>query len=707
MLRDLKLLSVYDSSDSDLIHDLIEPLLTHSKSYLRGVGFFTSGWLRIASCGVVNLIENGGEAQFVLSPIMEEQDWKAFQLGQKAKNDEWLKQVLKKNIKDLTQSLETDTINTLAWMIADEVLEFRFAVPRNNKSLGDYHDKVGIFSDIEGNIVAIHGSFNDTVKGSLNGEAFSVFKSWETGQQPYVKTHQDRLTKLFEQGNSQFQIFSISEAITRTFLKLRTSKFRPYVLPIAKQLIIDSYFQTPQCPVKLYPFQKTAISNWINSGCCGIFEMATGTGKTITSLAAAIERLNDLGKLAIIILVPYLHLLDQWMKVCRQFGFLPILCSGDHSGWQQKVQSKIQDLNIGAIKSMCIITVHKTAASQKFRKVTKRLPDKYTLLIGDEAHGLGTPTLRRALIPQAELRLGLSATPHRWFDEEGTETLFTYFKRICFEITIDQAIGKYLTPYTYNPIPVHLTADELMEFEELSQKISLLNKKIEKSADVREMLKRLLMKRARIIAGAEQKLPLLIGMLKNKIRGSRQNDEKIRGILIYCAPGLHKNVLIAVSNLGLKCHEFVHTVSNTDRAKILKQFTNGEIQLLVAVKCLDEGVDVPSTKTAFFLASTTNPKEFVQRRGRVLRLAEGKNKAELYDFIVVPEPPKLGFNMETGRALLRREMPRFAEFASSALNEFEARAIVRDILDQYEMLNLFDEKPWQIYHKLVQNMNLE
>ncbi|MDM8555809.1 hypothetical protein QUF75_13845 [Desulfococcaceae bacterium HSG7] len=256
MLRNLKLHPVYDSSERSLIHDLIDPLLIHSKEYLRGVGFFTSGWLRIASCGIINLVENGGKAKFVLSPILEERDWLAFQLGEKAKTDEWLKRILDKNINDLANSLETDTINTLAWMIADEVLEFRFAVPVNEKSVGDYHDKVGLFTDTEGNIVAIHGSFNDTVKGSLNGEAFSVFKSWEAGQRPYVNKHLERLTQLFEKGNSQFKIFSIPEAAKRAFVKLRSSITRPYALPIKKKLIIHSYFKAPNAPSNYTLFKK-------------------------------------------------------------------------------------------------------------------------------------------------------------------------------------------------------------------------------------------------------------------------------------------------------------------------------------------------------------------------------------------------------------------------------------------------------------------
>ena len=157
--------------------------------------------------------------------------------------------------------------------------------------------------------------------------------------------------------------------------------------------------------------------------------------------------------------------------------------------------------------------------------------------------------------------------------------------------------------------------------------------------------------------------------------------------------------------MGLKCHEFVHTVPIKKRQKILEQFNNGDIQVLIAMKCLDEGVDIPSTRTAFFLASTSNPKEFVQRRGRILRLAEGKNKATVYDFIVVPRAEFMPLKRDIDASLLKREMPRFAEFASAASNEFDARSKLWDLVNNYEMLNLFDEKPWDMYKRLIKDKN--
>lgn len=700
MLHELDLLPVYDSAEYDLVRDLQVPLLQHSADYLRGVGFFTSGWLRIASRGMADFIEHGGKARVVLSPILEKRDWEALQLGDEARFDEALKGVLSQRVHDLRSSLETDTLNALAWMVADGVLDMRFAIPRQADYPGNYHDKVGVFTDRSGSAVAIHGSLNDSIQGSLNGEAFSVFKSWEDGQRPYLQKHVLRLESLWSDQNPQFRVRMIPDAIKEEIVRLRSSDSRPYHIP-EQPTAGDDHFGL-QCPVTLHPFQESAIAEWNRADCRGVLEMATGTGKTVTSLAAAVSRHRELGKLALIVLVPYLHLLEQWERSCREFGFNPVLCSSKHGKWQIEVKSRIQDLNLGTTPHICILAVHMTAASPRFQEAIGRLRPDQTMLIGDEAHGLGAQHLRNALTQRAGMRLGLSATPRRWFDDEGTAAIFAYFGQTCFEYPLEQAIGRYLTPYRYYPQLVSLTDDEADYYEVLTAQITSLMTKAESDPEVHEQVKKLLLKRARIISSAEEKLPAMLDVLRSLMDEDRRNGRQTRDILIYCAPGRHRDVLQSVAELGLRCHEFVHDVSLPDREKLLEQFADGAIQVLVAIKCLDEGVDVPSTRIAFVLASSTNPREFVQRRGRILRMAKGKSEAIIYDYIVVPPSERLSLKRDADVSILKREMPRFAEFASSALNEFQARSAVRDILDHYEMLNLLDEKPWDVYHNLRQ-----
>jgi superfamily II DNA or RNA helicase len=229
----------------------------------------------------------------------------------------------------------------------------------------------------------------------------------------------------------------------------------------------------------------------------------------------------------------------------------------------------------------------------------------------------------------------------------------------------------------------------------------------EREPGLEERLKKLLLRRAQLVSAAENKLPLLLNKLRAQMRDSEASGTELKHVLVYCAPGTHSAVLSAVASLGLRCHEFVHTVTLDNRQKVLRQFADGDIQVLVAIHCLDEGVDIPATKTAFFLASTTNPKEFVQRRGRILRKARGKTHADVLDFIVVPATEHAHLRREADLSLLRREMPRFAEFAASASNEFEARATLRDILDAFEMLHLLDLKPWDIYHQVMESVEIQ
>ena len=700
MLTNLNLREVYDSSDCDIVRDLQVPLLSNSTSYMRGVGFFTSGWLRIAAQGLQNLVQNGGTGQIVVSPILEEEDWKAFSLASDASKNELLLLSLRKGVDELASSLERDTINTLAWLIADDLLEFRFAVQRN-RELGDYHDKVGVFSDSAGNTVAIHGSFNDSVKATMNGEAFSVFRSWIEGQVPFIDQHKKRLCNLWNVGNSQFRIFRLPEAIKSEIVKLRNSRLAPYEVGQSSNAQPLIGCTSSNSEVRLRPYQLDAISSWARNDYRGIFEMATGTGKTITAMKAAADLVLSNKVNLVIILVPYLHLMEQWAGEARRSGFKPILCSGENKDWAKEVKNALSGLKLNISHSACVIAVHKTASTEKFKEVFERVKIDKTMLIGDEAHGLGSRHLRSALLDVAGKRLGLSATPERWFDDEGTRVLTSYFGEVCFELSLENAIGTFLTPYNYNPIIVELTTEEQTEFKSLTKQITAML--LSQRPDREERLKALLLRRSRIQARASRKIPLMVSLLNRLIDKNGGSAEGLSDILIYAPSGEHKEYLKVVSDLGFRCHEFVHSVSLNERKILLDQFANGEIQVLVAVRCLDEGVDVPSTKIAIILASSTNPREFVQRRGRILRKSQRKDFATIYDFIVVGQGAKELRCDEVMKSLLKREMPRFAEFSSASKNHFEARSLVRPLLDQCEMLDLMDKKAWEVYKELKES----
>ena len=626
-------------------------------------------------------------------------------LGEQAKESPKLLSVLSRNIEELQRSLEEDTRNTLAWLIADGLLDFYFAIPRSRNSQCDYHDKVGYCIDEDKDRVAFHGSFNDSIKGTLNGEAFSVFRSWSEGQLSYVEQHENRLKQLLENNNAQFEVLGIPETSKNDFIRLRTSPQRPYrrKIDLAKVFEMDS---TLAIPFDVRDYQQKAIQAWLDNHCIGLFNMATGTGKTKTSLAAAVAAYRERKKIALVILVPYLHLLEQWVDEVKSFGFSPICCSSENPKWENLLFDAINQFNLGFTEHLCVIAVHQTAAGQNFINAISKCKNENLLLLGDEVHSLGAQNLRKGLMERATLRLGLSATPDRWYDEEGTAVLHNYFNKVVFEYPLEKAIGRFLTRYKYHPVPVHLTPSELEEFKELTQKIVIVTAKKNQSQSSEQLagnLNLLLIKRAQIIAKAEQKFLAL-----EYILSSLRKQGEIKHLLVYCAPGEIDRVLpILAEKANLRCHRFDHTVALSERQKVIKSFSSGTLDALVAIKCLDEGVDVPATRTAIFMASTTNPREFVQRRGRVLRQFESKKEAMIYDMLVLPDPNDEIMDIDAAKSLIRREMPRFAEFTSSAENIYSAKEIVKPLLEHYGMTHYFDMRPWDIYKQMLNEGEIE
>ena len=691
MLCDLDLLPVYDSSNYDLINDLQVPLLKNSSSYLRGVGYFTSGWLRLVVNGLKDFVENGGKIRLIISPHIEDKDWDAMLIGVQAMSDSTLRALLEANVIDLAKTIDAKTLVAFSWMIADGIIELRIAVPKDKDVRRNYHDKVGIFSDTMGNEVALHGSLNDSIQGSLNGEAFSVFCSWIDSQKEYLENHKNRLQVLWSGKNPLFGAYPLPDAIRDKIVSLKGNTNRPYSFPCYSR--VNSPRLTPN--IKLRPYQLDAITSWFTNECRGIFEMATGSGKTITSLFAAVEKIQLIGKGIIIILVPYLHLLDQWDADCRKFGLSPILCGSNHKKWQSEAREAIMKFNIGLNSQVCIIAVHKTASGDAFRSAIKKIDNNFTIMIADEVHRLGAPDLRKALMPEIYMRLGLSATPERWLDEEGSKVLRDYFGESCYIYSLENAIKDgYLVPYLYHPVIVNLDDEETQEYIKLTKQIVQMYNVTKKDGSKLETLKMLLLRRAAIIGNATQKKVKMFDDIKTQVMQTNIHNE-FRDTLIYCAPGSHKEILKRIASLGVRCHEFVGEVSAQKRKEILQEFSSGNLQALVAIKCLDEGVDVPSTKTAYIMASSQNPREFIQRRGRILRKASGKTHADIYDYVVMPNL-SLVSDDHSLESLIRREMPRFAEFASLAENQYQAKQKVWDLLDHFGLLHLLDQKPWEI-----------
>ncbi|WP_408648879.1 DNA phosphorothioation system restriction enzyme [Tumidithrix elongata] len=441
--------------------------------------------------------------------------------------------------------------------------------------------------------------------------------------------------------------------------------------------------------LSLRDYQKQAIANWFENHGRGTLKMATGSGKTITALAIATELHQKIGLQVLLIVCPYRHLVIQWERECQKFGLEPILAFEKVHNWQARLSTQLYNVRSGHQKFLTMIATNTTLIGQGLQSQLRYLPDK-TLIVGDEAHNLGSKRLAESLPRNVGLRLALSATPERYFDELGTEALFDYFGAVIQpEFTLADAIrAGALVHYLYYPILVELTESETEKYAELTKKIG---KAIALEGDS-EIIAALLMQRARLLGSAANKLTALRELMQQRLETTHT--------LIYCGDGsvedevtetstsqLNAVAQLLGSDLGYRVNTYTAETSLEERENLRLLFETGDLQGLVAIRCLDEGVDIPAIQTAIMLASSTNPRQFIQRRGRILRAHPNKTRATLFDTIVLP--PDLGRDsMDVERNLLRKELQRFVEFANLADNCGEARLKLVDLQKRYGLLDL-------------------
>jgi superfamily II DNA or RNA helicase len=668
-----------NTSEYNVSNDFFTPALQNSMRYDRGVGFFSSGWLRQVIEGMAQFAENGGQARIITSPILNADDWEALQQGAAAHHDKVLYKSLEETIDNLRTTLARDVRAALSWLIADGILTFKLAVPQNDLA-GEFHAKFGIFTDADGDKVSFNGSNNETVNGTLhNYETFNIFCSWKEAYTPIVNDDVNRFERLWNNIDPNLRVYNLPEAARHEIIKIREKDDkRPYKKPKTLSFIISSPQPSIPSHISLRDYQLEAIDNWFNAGCRGLFEMATGTGKTITALGLTTRLYEKKKRLALIITVPYQHLVDQWYDESRSFGYMPIRAYKARTTWLDEFNNRILSYNHKDNDVLCVITTHTTFSTEHFQNTIARISDN-ALLVADEVHHLGAETRRNYFPENINLRLALSATPDRWFDDEGTMALRDYFGTTVFELSLAEAIGKSLTNYYYYPHLVELTVHEMEEYKALSVKIGQLLAQ-DRSDD--EQLTRLLLKRANLLNSAQNKISVISELV--------DKQSTIKHTLFYCSPGQIDEVVRLLGwEKRLQVHRFTAREDIPTRQTLLSKFGKGELDALVAMHCLDEGVDVPNTRTAYILASSSNPRQFIQRRGRVLRKAPGKDHAIIHDLITVPPPPselsESGVRAE--QSILKRELRRFAEFADSALNTQAAYEVIWELAKQFDVLD--------------------
>ena len=709
-LRELDLLETYRSDDCDLVKDFYEPCLKRSLTYDRAVGFFSSSALALVARGLTAFIQAGGRMRLVTSPKLSEQDVAAIAQGLEQRDAVIQRALLRSFEAEAVPDLVQQRLAALTWLLAQGLLEIKLAVPKSLRGL--YHEKLGIFADAEGNLVTFGGSANESEAAlQHNFEVLEIFTSWQVGVEKRALRRAQAFEALWQNRTAKVEVMPFPEAVQRSLIQKYCPDTPPTREPYAASDEGNYGLAFPEesvnregVPIKprwitLRDYQQQAVKNWFANKGRGTLKMATGSGKTITALAVAAELYEQIQLEALIVVCPYRHLVQQWGRECHKFGLKPILAYESVKQWQSELSNQLINLRLELQPFVTVITTNATLTSQGFQSLLKSedgqrgaFPKK-TLLIGDEAHNLGAERLAKSLPKTVGLRLGLSATPERYFDDRGTQALFDYFGPVLEpEFTLADAINQgALVHYRYYPILVELTDEEAVEYAQLSVKIGQAIA-IGGADEDNENLTLLLSKRARLIGAAENKIPALRSLMKERLNTDHT--------LFYCGDGSVEDAVaqetlrqlevvtrLLGSELGYRVNTYTAETSLDEREDLRQQFETGELQGLVAIRCLDEGVDIPAIQTAVILASSSNPRQFVQRRGRILRRHANKQRAELFDMIVIP--PDLGReSLEVERKLLEKELRRFAEFADLADNAGEARIQLLPLQDRYGLMDI-------------------
>lgn len=700
-LRDIQIDSEYRTLSCDMANDFYIPMLGEAILYKRAVGFFSSSALAAISAGIYELYENGGKIQLIASPRLSSEDIEAINDGYQQR-EEIIKGALKRELEDCTDFCQQNRLNLLATLIAKGILDIRIAVTIGKKGIGMYHEKMGLIEDIEGNIVAFSGSMNETDTAIHdNYEAIDVFCSWISTDNKRVERKNQAFLKMWDGLDENICVMKFPEIEKEFIEKYQMGDIDAKSLKEgwAAYHVKPTFGLVKPEWLNLYDYQQEAIKNWQANDYCGIFDMATGTGKTLTALGAVAELCKNVKRLAVIIVCPYQHLVEQWVEDIRAFGANPIIgySGSSYTNYKKELKNRIFNFNYKITDFFCFITTNASFMSKAINEEIRKLSQD-TILVVDEAHNFGAKNLQNTLQQDFTYRLALSATLERQGDEDGTNILRNFFGNKCIEYGLERAIAeKKLTPYYYYPVIVYLTDAELDKYQLYTSKIIQNIVKRKDKTIVTNLAKEFMLKRARLVAGASEKI--------EKLREMANDFKNEKNMLIYCGATNvqgYDNCLdddirqidyisrMLNFDFGMRTAQFTSREDSKERKRRLEEFQNGEIQALIAIKCLDEGVNVPAIKTAYILASTTNPKEYIQRRGRVLRLYPGKEAAYIYDFITLPRELTTVENTsselaKSERALVVKEIRRMREFCHIALNPYETQMLIMDLRDIYNV----------------------
>jgi superfamily II DNA or RNA helicase len=747
----------WNSLRDDCIKDFYKPALKNCKLYQRLSGYFSSSVFAHIAIEILEFIETGGRMELVTSPELSSTDKEIFEQSV-LERVKLCNSIFLHDLKNDPDNLKFEFSKIMGYMLTNKVdgkfqLEIKIAVPVSGA--GIFHQKVGILHYENGERIAFSGSINETGRGWYdNKEQFESFRSWgdDTNNQG-ISSHQRDFNNLWHGNEKGVKIFDLPEAVRVQLLEVRAKSDIEVKETIAKirkiiqskteknsldkpkdDVEVEQVEQEYKKPlIELRPYQLEAREKWLKNDFCGLFEMATGTGKTYTAFGCMNKLQNMHQRTVIIIACPQKHLIEQWKKELTKWNNLvhksekivmerTIICDSDYS-WKDKFDKILHDYNVPPIGSnsyitnnIVIFTSHATLGSDNFTGRIQEMKNTKKFLIVDEVHNIGENSSKKTLLEEYDCRLGLSATPHRHMDDVGTGILKDYFHSsicdaknkgdadVCIEcnkelilhkLTLRKAIHELhvLCTYEYFPYYVELTPEEMDIYNDLTMQIAQVEVKRKKGIPLTEADEFPYLARGYLISNAENKDKVLEELLDLEF------NNKLNLTLIYCTnhprPSALPNTpkqLERVKNIlfekGIKSDSVTYEDPTKMRGDILSLLEGNVFGCITAVKCLDEGVDVPAVETGIFMASSGNPKQFVQRRGRILRKNKqtGKETAKIYDILVSPPIPLEGVSVNKNqKKLIAKELLRHKDFAEISENKYEAFAKISDIAKKFEI----------------------
>ena len=657
--QDLDIKRSYISfGDENITNSFLTPILKCTKYYKRSVGFFSSSVLQPIIDGIVSLARNNGKIQLIASPNLNEQDIEAinagYELREKVINNCFTREFMKE-----IEAFDDAKLQLLATLIARGILDIKIAV---TNTLGIYHDKLGILEDFEGNVVAFFGSSNSTLSGyQKNYEKIRVVKSWISVEQESIEDEQNEFDSLWNGTNEFVKVYNYQESAKSNILHLIETR---------------EASANKNAPIILRDYQEEAINAWVNNEYHGFYVMATGTGKTWTAIYSA-KKLLEEHPAMIVICAPYKHLIKQWAEdIEKAFDKAKvILVSSENSKWENQMSDAIIRKRYDPKTQIIIISTIVSFKLQRFKNtLLKSNEDK--LLIVDEAHRFTDRP--NSIHEQFKYMLGLSATPFSGTSAQRGKELMDFFGGQVFSLPIEEALErKFLVPYYYHPIYVHASEEDEKKFQYHTRRIlSCFKNNVCTNPD---LLVKSLRNRLRVISMAEEKQT----QIDNIISRIQEKDH----FVVYCGDGkLFDNnlgeelrhiqsVKRVLSSHDYKSSQFTAQENMDERIQLVDAFNKGEISALAAIRCLDEGINIPSIKSALILSSNDDYREFVQRRGRILRTYKDKKCAHIYDVVVLPS-----YDLS---AWAKIEFRRFNEYAKLSLNWHELKTELEWHLENY------------------------